>query len=715
MNFDLTSACREVQDFCVVHQSMFDEEDGRCNVVLEALRAGELSADAIAPAHVGHARTERAGPSWAERGFLRVAVVTPSLAVADPATNATAIVEAAQEAAAQGAALILFPELALSGYTCADLFYQSSLRAGCLRGLETIAAACASLGSALVVGLPFELAGRLYNVAAVIVGGRVVGLVPKTYLPSSGEFYEERWFTSSRQATANTVSLAGREVPFGTDLLFVPTGLPQATFGIEICEDLWAPSPPSGGLAVAGATILLNPSASDELLGKAAYRRELVASQSARCLAAYLYAAAGPGESSTDVVYGGDSLIYENGTLLAAAERFHFETQTAIADLDLERLRGERLRSSSFSASPAGTYRSISFDLPAAALDHADLRRAVSPTPFVPGLEADRAASCAEIFAITATALARRLRHTGSERITIGLSGGLDSTLALLIAVKAFETLRLPLNGIAAVSMPGLGTSSRTRQNAAQLAAALEVDFREIPISEAVRRHFSDIGHDPGRRDTTYQNAQARERTQVLMDLANQIGGFAVGTGDLSEIALGWSTYNGDQMSNYHVNAGIPKTLVRYLVAWAADELFVGRTSAILRDIAATPISPELLPAQSGSPMQETESLIGPYRLHDFFLYYAIRHSFGPRRVAFLAAVAFAGEYEASTIRRWLRVFYTRFFAAQFKRSAMPDGPKVGTVALSPRGDWRMPSDARATLWLAELDELEAELAAASR
>jgi NAD+ synthase (glutamine-hydrolysing) len=472
--------------------------------------------------------------------------------------------------------------------------------------------------------------------------------------------------------------------------------------GIEICEDLWAPVQPSGELAVAGATVLVNLSASDEVLGKAGYRRSLVVGQSGRCLAAYLYAASGPGESTTDVVFSGHSMIAENGGLLAEAQRFRFDTQLAVADLDLERLRNERIRSTTFGQTiPSWEHRRIEIALPLATAAHDDLRRTVSPTPFVPSDPQDRASTCREIFDIQATGLAGRLGHTGATGVTLGLSGGLDSTLALLATIRAFEIARLPRKGIRTISMPGPGTSQRTRANAARLASCLDVGFEEIPIGDAVAAHLRDIGHPGEVHDIAFENAQARERTQILMDHANLHGGFVVGTGDLSEAALGWMTYGGDHLSMYHINAGVPKTLVRYLVDWAADEDYGGEATDVLRDIAATPISPELLPDG-----HETEVAIGPYRLHDFFLYWAIRHGFGPRRIAFLAGHAFGDEFDRATILRWLRVFYQRFFGAQFKRSAMPDGPKVGTVALSPRGDWRMPSDAQAAIWLTELDAL---------
>ncbi len=702
-------------------------------------------------------------------GFVRVAVITPELRVADVAFNTQAIITALARAAARGCRLALFPELSITGYSCADLFDQALLLDAALAALTPLAAAAAEHDIAAIVGLPLPVAGKLYNCAAFLAGGTVQGIVPKTFLPTTGEFYEARWFASATQAVATSVVIGGETVPLGRDLLFAAANLPQAVFGIEICEDLWAVNPPSGDLALAGATILLNPSASNELLGKEAYRRDLVRQQSARGLAAYLYAGSGPNESTTDVVWAGHSLIAENGVILAETTRFQFTTQMALADIDVQRLVHERLRNSTYAASRANrTMRTIAFDLPdpesppvkhsavvknvkyeeteESAPPGADGPRKTSPAgsegvpredarypsetgtpwanfptllrpqlsrmPFVPADLARRAEHAREIFNIQLTGLAKRLKHTGITRVTIGVSGGLDSTLALLVTAKAFDGLGLPRTGIVAISMPGFGTTTRTRGNAARLAEALGVTLRTIPINEAVRQHFRDIGHDEDVHDVTYENAQARERTQILMDVANQVGGLVVGTGDLSELALGWATYNGDHMSMYHVNAGVPKTLVRYLVEWTADAEFSGETSAVLRDIVATPITPELLPLDAnGALEQKTEETIGPYALHDFFLYYTVRFQFAPHKVFVLARQAFAGDYPDAVILRWLEVFYRRFFSQQFKRSAMPDGPKVGSVALSPRGDWRMPSDASSALWLADVKALQASLA----
>jgi NAD+ synthase (glutamine-hydrolysing) len=640
-------------------------------------------------------------------GLVRVAVVAPELRVADVAFNTERTVAALIEAAAQGCQLAVFPELGLTSYSCADLFYHNTLLDAARAALERVAEATAIYDMAAVVGLPLAVGGRLFNCAAFLASGRLVGIVPKTFLPTTNEFYEARWFTSAAQGTPATVTIAGEEFPFGADLIFPAANLPGCVVGIEVCEDLWAVNPPSGRLALAGATLLVNPSASNELLGKAEYRRDLIRQQSARCLAAYCYAGVGSGESTTDTVYAGHALIAENGGLLVETPRFSFATQMVVADIDVQRLVHERLRNSSFSqAGLAQGYRTVGFTLPRAeALAPTPvIRPGLSATPFVPGDPARRAHHCQEIFAIQATGLAKRLRHTGAAKAVIGVSGGLDSTLALLVIVAAFDRLGLPRENVVAITMPGFGTTQRTRGNAERLAELLGVTLRVIPIAESVRQHFRDIGHDEQQHDVTYENAQARERTQILMDVANQVGGLVVGTGDLSEAALGWMTFNGDHMSMYHVNAGVPKTLVRYLVGWCADELYTGETTAVLRSIVDTPITPELLPLDANEELaQKTEETIGPYDLHDFFLFYTLRHQFGPAKVFFLARQAFGAAYDAATILRWQEVFYRRFFSQQFKRSAMPDGPKVGSVALSPRGDWRMPSDAVAAVWLAEL------------
>jgi NAD+ synthase (glutamine-hydrolysing) len=647
-------------------------------------------------------------PSPTSLGYFRAAVASPELRVADVAFNTQRTIDAMRSAQAEGARLIAFPEMGLTSYTCGDLFYQAVLLERAVAALGDVATASADIGVTAIVGLPLHVDGRLFNCAAVVSHGAVLGVVPKTYLPNYSEFYDERWYTPGTLASATSVRIGGKLIPFGTDLLFRAVDMPGLTIGVEICEDLWAVEPPSGRQALAGATVLVNPSASTEILGKADYRRELIGNQSARCYAAYLYAAAGPGESTMDVVFGGHSLMFENGTLLGETQRFRLDTQMAIADLDLQRLAHERIHNHTFGVEGSThAFRMIDFAARPAAEQSAKPRRPLAQTPFVPADPAQRAKHCNEIFSIQATGLAKRLKHTNAKRVTIGISGGLDSTLALLVVCRAFDMLGLDRTGIVAITMPGFGTTGRTYANALGLMTNLGVTSREIPIKPAVLQHFKDIGHDENKHDVTYENAQARERTQILMDVANQIGGFAVGTGDLSEAALGWMTFNGDHMSMYHVNAGVPKTLVKFLIAWCADSEFKGDTATILQDVIDTPITPELLPtASDGSLEQQTEDTVGPYVLHDFYLYNAVRYGFPPRKVFYLACAAFDGVYDDATILKWLRVFYARFFAMQFKRSSMPDGPKVGSVALSPRGDWRMPSDAASALWLAEVDAL---------
>lgn len=641
--------------------------------------------------------------------FLRVATVAPELRVADVGFNTGAIWTALQAASRQGAAIVLFPELSLSGYTCGDLFTQALLHTGVRDALLELAAATKTIPVHAVVGLPVAVHGRLYNCAAVLGSGRVLGLVPKQFLPTTGEYYEERWFTSATNLSPHDVDFGSHTAPLAANLLFADEAT-GCTFGIEICEDLWAVHPPSGDLCLAGANLILNPSASNELLGKAAYRRDLVRQQSARCLTAYAYASAGPGESSTDVVFSGHCLVAENGSLLTESDRFKFDTQIVCADLDLGRLQHERLCNSSFSAgAPTRDFRRIAVTLSAKATSvPPGSLRPNPPLPFVPSDPRTRAETCREIFSIQSTGLAKRLKHTGTKTVVIGISGGLDSTLALLVAAHAFDLLGLDRKGILAPTLPGFGTTKRTRGNAEKLVEEIGATLRVIPIHDAIKQHFRDIGHDERVHDVTYENAQARERTQILMDLANKAGGFVVGTGDLSEAALGWCTFNGDHMSMYHVNSGIPKTLVRYLIDWCADAEFSGATATVLHDIAATPISPELLPTTTdGKQLQETEDVVGPYELHDYFLYQIVRHGFRPAKVLYLAELAFAGKYPRDTLLQWLETFVRRFFSQQFKRSAMPDGPKVGSVALSPRGDWRMPSDASVSAWLDEIKALQ--------
>ncbi len=640
--------------------------------------------------------------SWESHGFLRVAVVSPDLVVAHLEHNTRSLIAACERAAQDGARIVVTPELGVTGYTIGDLFTQQVVITAAWDAVHSIAANLAHHDSIFVVGLPVRATdARLYNCAAVVCHGEVRALVPKQYLPNRAEFYEDRWFS---RALDRTLPHEHRGIPFGTDLV-IGFG-DHVSIGIEICEDLWGPQPPSGRLALAGANVIANPSSSPEALGKSEYRRDLVRQQSARCLAAYLYAGSGPGESTTDLVFGGHSLICENGVVLAETNRFRFDTQIAVADIDLMVLAHERNTNSSFSAGSAPSVRRIQITPRGPNSAHGALRRRIEPTPFVPTSHEDRDRNCEEIFSIQATGLAKRIRHTQSRTAIIGISGGLDSTLALLVAARSMQILQRPLSDVIAVTMPGFGTTDRTYTNALALMRGLGATVREIPIAEAVSAHFDDIGHDPASHDVVYENAQARERTQILMDLGNELGGLVVGTGDLSEAALGWMTFNGDHMSMYHVNAGVPKTLVRHLVSWAAEQSYFATVSATLHDIVDTPITPELLPLRDGALVQHTEEIVGPYDLHDFFLFHTVRYGSAPSRVVALAEIAFAGRHDRPTIIRWLEVFLRRFFSQQFKRSSMPDGPKVGSVALSPRGDWRMPSDASSASWLAELEAI---------
>lgn len=642
------------------------------------------------------ARQPTAAEIRESHGFVRVASVSPELVLGHPGKNAVIMAKEASRLAREGSRVILFPELSLTGYSCGDLFHTQSLRAQAMQALAMLADATADCDALIITGLPLLVEGRLYNVAAVLGGGAVLGFVPKTHLPNTAEFYERRWFSPAHTLVEKEIGLTDQiRAPIGTNLLFQLGSIPGCVLGVELCEDLWTVNPPSGQLALAGATILVNPSASTELIGKAPYRRSLVAQQSARCLAAYAYAGAGAGESSTDVVYSGHCLIAENGTVLGESERFSFDTKAVIADVDVEHLLHERMRSTCFrDARPALETQIVTFHFRATSCKDGSLRRPLSAHPFVPHARADRTAACEEIFAIQSTALARRLRQTQSRTAVIGLSGGLDSTLALLVMLDAVARARLPACKILAVTMPGFGTTPRTRGNAEKLAAALGIELRSISIHDAVRQHFKDIGHSESIHDATYENSQARERTQILMDIANKTGGIVVGTGDLSEAALGWCTFNGDHMSMYHVNAGVPKTLVRYLIEWCAEGPFAAKAGEILRDIAETPITPELLPLNADESLkQKTEDSIGPYELHDFFLFHFVRHGSHATKIQWLAEIAFQGRHKPAVIAKWLAIFLKRFAQNQFKRSSVPDGPKVGSVALSPRGDWRMPSD----------------------
>ena len=634
-------------------------------------------------------------------GFLKAAALSPSLRVADCAYNTSQILSQLKDAAARGVRLAVFPEFCLTGYTCGDLFLQRTLQQGALDGLQTLLDASRELDVVALVGLPLLVRGKLYNCAAVLCGGRLLGLVPKTYLPNYGEFYEKRQFTPG-STEVETVTVCGQEVPFGTSLLFRCRQMPSFVLGVEICEDLWSALPPSTFHALAGATVIANLSASDETVGKAEYRRTLVSNQSARLLCGYLYASAGHGESTQDMVFAGHDLIAENGTLLA--ETSPFEGGWAETELDCQRMESERARNTSFEPSAEG-YLTVDFDL---TLTETPLSRWVAPPPVMPPDERRRAARGAGMLERQAGGRAKRLEHAHAKTAVIGISGGLDSCLALLVAVRAMKQLGRPTSDVLAVTMPCFGTTRRTRSNAEILCDELAVSFTEIDIANTVHSHFKDIGQDEQVLDVTFENGQARVRTLELMDTANRTGGLVVGTGDLSELALGWATYNGDHMSMYGVNAGVPKTLVRHLVQYEADIAASAELRRVLLDILDTPVSPELLPAKDGEIAQKTEDLVGPYELHDFYLYYVLRFGFGPAKIFRLAKAAFAGraEYPDEVLYRWLRNFYWRFFAQQFKRSCLPDGPKVGSVTLSPRGDWRMPSDAAAALWLAELEQI---------
>ncbi len=635
-------------------------------------------------------------------GFLKVAAGSVRTTVADTRANAAEIKARIEEADRAGVNLLVLPELAITGYSCGDLFYSETLQRGALAALEEIAEFTCGKYPLVIVGLPLRVRGKLYNCAAAVLDGEVLAFVPKTYLPNYGEFYELRQFTSGTEAAPGEVAFRGRAVPFGTKLLLRHRTMDSFAVGIELCEDLWAPCPPSEFLARCGATVIANPSASDEIIGKAEYRRMLVQATSARLLCGYVYCSAGPWESTQDVVYSQHHLIAENGTLLAENPPFGEKT-LLITELDISRLTGERHRETTFTLGGAEACRTVVFDQ---MLRETELTRFVAKNPFVPAADDQLAARAEAILQIQARGLQRRMVHAHAKTAVVGISGGLDSCLALLVMVRAFDLMDRPRSDILAVTMPGFGTTGRTKSNAEQLCALLGVTLRTVPIGDAVSLHFRDIGHDPAVRDVTYENSQARERTQVIMDLANQAGGLVVGTGDLSELALGWATYNGDHMSMYGVNASVPKTLVRYIVRYEAGRAG-GALADVLLDILDTPVSPELLPADEADTIsQKTEDLVGPYELHDFFLYHLLRFGFSPAKIYRLARYAFGGDYEDAVILKWLKTFVRRFFQQQYKRSCLPDGPKVGSASLSPRGDWRMPSDAAATLWLAELESL---------
>ncbi len=642
-------------------------------------------------------------------GFIKVAAVTPDIEVGNTAYNTEQIIQCIGLAGKEDVRLLVFPELCISGYTCNDLFLQNILLEGCLEGLEQIRSASRTHDMLIVVGLPFLFNARLYNIAAVIYQGEVLGLVPKQHIPNYSEFYEARHFApapaENEAVDIPALGTHGRQIPFGAKLLFAADNLPDFVLGIDICEDLWMPIPPSCHHALASATVIANLSASDETTGKEIYRRELVSNQSARLICGYIYADAGEGESSTDLVFAGHNLIAENGSILSQSERFHNEM--TMSELDLGRLVSERRRMGTFEITPPAQagykVRHFSFRN----LNKTKLTRFYSRTPFVPSAKADRDRRCNEIFNIQAMGLKKRLAHTHCKSAVLGISGGLDSTLALLVTARAFDLLGLDRTGIKAITMPCFGTTDRTMKNACTLTEKLGASLQEIPIHEAVNLHFRDIGHDPEVHDVTYENSQARQRTLILMNIANQANGMVIGTGDMSELALGWATYNGDHMSMYGVNCSIPKMLVRYLVLYYAETTDDEELRAVLLDILDTPVSPELLPPKDGEISQKTEDLVGPYELHDFYLYYMMRFGYTPSKIYRLACYTFRGAYDKDTIYKWLRTFYWRFFSQQFKRSCLPDGPKVGSVALSPRGDWRMPSDASVAMWMRDLDRIK--------
>ena len=635
-----------------------------------------------------------------EHGFIKVAAVTPDIRVADVAYNQEQIIEKMKEAAKLGAKLIVFPELCVTGYTCSDLFEHEILLNAAKQALFEIAEETKEIDALVFVGAPLAVDGKLYNVATAMNQGKILGLTSKTFLPNYGEFYEMRQFTPGPK-TDREILVNGEKIPFGPNLLFQAKEMEELVVSAEICEDVWSPIPPSIQAAMEGATVIVNCSASDETIGKGRYRRELIQGQSARLIAGYIYANAGEGESTTDLVFGGHNIIAENGSILAESKRF--ENGIICTELDLHRLTSERRRNTTFQLSEERILPRISFSIKK---EETGLTRTFPSRPFVPSSETERAYRCEEILTIQAMGLKKRLAHTHAGCAVVGISGGLDSTLALLVTARAFDLQGLDKKQIIAVTMPCFGTTDRTYQNACKMTVKLGATLKEVPIADAVNIHFRDIDHDPENHDVTYENSQARERTQVLMDIANAHGGMVIGTGDMSELALGWATYNGDHMSMYGVNASVPKTLVRHLVKYAADVAEDKELSEVLYDVLDTPVSPELLPPKDGEIAQKTEDLVGPYELHDFYLYYMLRFGYGPEKIYRLALQTFDGEYDAATIKKWLQTFCRRFFSQQFKRSCLPDGPKVGTVALSPRGDLRMPSDACATIWLKEAERL---------
>lgn len=645
-----------------------------------------------------------------QNGFIKVATAIPSVKVADCSYNVQQIESLIAMAEGKGVEVIVFPELCITGYTCQDLFKQTLLLEQAETSVLMLLDFTRKLDIISIVGVPVVVGDLLLNCAAVIQKGDLLGLVPKTYLPNYSEFYEKRWFASSQDLQPSEIRFAGNKIVVTPQPTLFRT-CDGAMFGVEICEDVWAPVPPSCNLALSGADIIFNLSASDELIGKHDYLKGLLAQQSARMISGYVYSGCGFGESTQDVVYGGNAIAYENGQLLAESERFALDSQLIITQIDVEKIRNERRTNSTYINAQRGHDSRIVNAHTVMPRDF-ELIRDVDPHPFIPKTD-DMEKSCDEIFSIQVAGLAKRLVHTGCKTVVVGISGGLDSTLALLVCVRTFDKLQLSRMGIVGVTMPGFGTTDRTYNNAVNLMKSLGITLREISIADAVKQHFNDIGHDINVHDVTYENSQARERTQILMDLSNQLGALVIGTGDLSELALGWATYNGDHMSMYGVNAGVPKTLIKYLVKFVAMSEDSDETRSILLDIIDTPISPELIPAdEAGNITQKTEDLVGPYELHDFFLYHIIRFGYRPSKIFMLARKAFDGSnpeapfYDDETIKKWLTIFLRRFFNQQFKRSCLPDGPKVGSVSLSPRGDWRMPSDASSALWLKECEQI---------
>ena len=632
-------------------------------------------------------------------GFIKVAAATPDIRVADVDYNKGQIIKQMDEAAEAGAKIIVFPELCITGYTCSDLFLQDILLSSAKKALVEIAEHTKNLDALVFVGVPIAVGGELYNVAAALNHGNILGFTTKSFLPNYGEFYEMRQFRPGPKK-AEKILFGGKEIPFGPQLLFVENQMDNLIVSAEICEDVWSPVPPSIEAAREGATVIVNCSASDETIGKASYREALISGQSARLISGYIYANAGEGESTTDLVFGGHNLIAENGTILAEAKRF--SNGIIYTEFDVQKIANERRKNTTFTETQEHVLPRIPFGLEQT---ETILTRTFPSRPFVPRDDQERAKRCEEILTIQAMGLKKRLAHTHAKSAVVGISGGLDSTLALLVTAKAFDALGLERSGITAVTMPCFGTTDRTYQNACKMSLKVGATLREVRIGDAVMQHFKDIGHDPQDHSVTYENSQARERTQVLMDIANQTGGLVIGTGDMSELALGWATYNGDHMSMYGVNASVPKTLVRHLVHYFADTCEDSSLKEVLYDVLDTPVSPELLPPKDGEIAQKTEDLVGPYELHDFFLYYFLRMGYEPGKIYRIAKLSFAGEYDDETIYKWLRTFCWRFFSQQFKRSCLPDGPKVGTVALSPRGDWRMPSDACVALWIQNLEK----------